>query len=149
MRHVLLISLALAGLLTAFAAGAPDDAKPDDAKAVQGLWRPIKAELGGKPVPAAVLKTISLKLEDGKYEVLAGDVADRGTYALDATSKPKSITVAGTEGPNDGKTYPAIYDLKGDTLRICYDLSGEKRPTEFKTVAGTQLYLVTYSRKKE
>ena len=43
----------------------------------------------------------------------------------------------------------AIYELNGDTLRICYDLSGSKRPTEFKTAAGTKLYLVTYNRKKE
>jgi hypothetical protein len=30
-----------------------------------------------------------------------------------------------------------------------YDLSGAKRPTEFKSLAGTRLYLVTYNRKKE
>jgi uncharacterized protein (TIGR03067 family) len=57
--------------------------------------------------------------------------------------------VIGTEGPNQGKTFPAIYELNGDTLRICYDLSGAKRPAEFKTIAGTKLYLVTYSRSKQ
>ena len=97
----------------------------------------------------AVMKSISLKLENGKYEVFVGANPDRGTYTVDATSKPKSITVTGTEGPNQGKTFPAIYELKGDTLRICYDLSGAKRPTEFKSIAGTKLYLVTYQRKKE
>jgi uncharacterized protein (TIGR03067 family) len=56
--------------------------------------------------------------------------------------------MTGTEGPNQGKTYPAIYELHEDTLRICYDLSGAKRPTKFRTVAGTRLYLVTYERKK-
>jgi uncharacterized protein (TIGR03067 family) len=54
---------------------------------------------------------------------------------------PKSIT--GTERPNQGRTFPALYELKGDTLRICYDLTGAKRPTEFRSVAGTNLYLVT------
>jgi uncharacterized protein (TIGR03067 family) len=58
------------------------------------------------------------------------------------------ITVIGTEGPNQGKTFPAIYELKKDTLRICYDLSGAKRPTEFKTMSGTRLFLVTYKREK-
>ena len=33
-------------------------------------------------------------------------------------------------------------------LRVCYDLSGAKRPTEFKTITGTQLLLVVYNRKK-
>ena len=59
------------------------------------------------------------------------------------------MTITGTEGPNHGKTFPAIYEIKGDTLRICYDLSGVKRPTEFKSVPGTRLYLVTYSRIKQ
>ncbi len=63
-------------------------------------------------------------------------------------NKPKGVTVTGRKGPNAGKTFPAIYELKSDTLRICYDLSGAKRPTEFKSDAGTQLFLVTYSRKK-
>ncbi|MGO8677029.1 MAG: hypothetical protein ACLQVX_14295 [Limisphaerales bacterium] len=33
--------------------------------------------------------------------------------------------------------------LEGGTLRVCYDLSGKQRPSEFKSPAGTQLYLVT------
>ena len=78
----------------------------------------------------------------------AANLPDKGTYTLDTTTKPKSITITGTEGPNNGKTYPAIYELKGDTLRICYDLSGAKRPTEFKSIAGTRLYLVDYNRKR-
>ena len=144
MKHILYLCLTVAASLTAFAAS-----PHDDAKAVQGNWTPAKAELAGEPMADAVLKSISLKLENGKYEVFVGDRPDRGTYTVDSTSKPKSMTITGTEGPNKGKTFPAIYELKGDMLRICYDLSGVKRPTEFKTVAGTKLYLVTYNRKKE
>ena len=138
----LCLCLAVASSLAAFGA------EPPDAKAIQGSWTPVKAELSGQPMAEAVLRTISLKLTDGKYEVYAGSQPDNGTYALDDTTKPKSITVTGTDGPNRGKTFPAIYELKGDTLRICYDLSGAKRPAEFKTVASTKLYLVTYRRKK-
>ena len=81
--------------------------------------------------------------------MLVGDAPDRGTYTIDSTTKPKSMTITGPEGPNHGKIFPAIYELKGGTLRICYDLSGAKRPTEFKSIAGTKLYLVTYNRQKE
>jgi uncharacterized protein (TIGR03067 family) len=144
MKHILYIGLTVAASLTAFAAD-----PSDDAKAVQGSWTPAKAELGGQPMTEAVLKSISLKLANGRYAVSVGGSPDKGTYTLDSTSKPKGMTITGTEGPNKGKTFPAIYELKGDTLRICYDLSGAKRPTEFKSIAGTRLYLVTYSRKKE
>jgi uncharacterized protein (TIGR03067 family) len=120
-----------------------------DAKAVQGHWKPVKAELAGQSMSDDVLKTFTLKMENGNYEVFVGEHPDRGTYTLDATTTPKSITVTGTNGPNQGRIFPAIYELKGDALRICYDLSGVKRPAEFKSVAGTKLYLVTYQRKKE
>src|SRR5438128_962553 len=76
--------------LSAFAA-----TSTDDSQAVQGTWTPTKAELGGKAMPDTILKTISLKLDDGKYEVLVGNSPDRGTYTLDATTKPRSMSVTG------------------------------------------------------
>ena len=144
MKYFFFICLGVGASLLAFAGGAPDDAKT-----VQGSWKPAKAELGGQPMTDTVLKSINLKLDNGKYEVLVGTQSDKGTYTLDAAAKPKGMTITGTAGPNNGKTFPAIYEIKGDTLRICYDLSGEKRPTEFKSLAGTQLYLATYNRQKE
>ena len=144
MKHILCLALTVAVSLSVFAAD-----PPDDAKAIQGDWKPATAELAGQPMPEAIRKSISLNLESGKYVVHVGSEPDKGTYVLDATTKPKSITVTGTEGPNHGRTFPAIYELNGDTLRICYDLSGAQRPAEFKTRAGTKLYLVTYNRKTE
>ena len=121
----------------------------DDARAVQGNWKPIKAELAGQPMAGEILQTISLKLDQGKYEVFVGEAPDRGTYTIDSTTSPKSMTVIGTEGPNRGRTFPAIYEIKAGTLRICYDLSGAKRPAEFKSLPGTKLYLVTYQLQKQ
>jgi uncharacterized protein (TIGR03067 family) len=143
MKYLICLCLAVGASLSAFAAN-----PPDDAQAVQGNWKPVTAELAGQPMADAVLKSISLKLDKGRYEVLVGDKPDKGTYTLDSGAKPKAMTVTGTAGPNLGKTFPAIYELKGDSLRICYDLSGAKRPTEFKTTPGTRLYLVTYTRNK-
>lgn len=152
---LLIVAIIFAGCATIFKGTTQDVSirstvsPDDDAKAVQGNWKPAKAELAGQPMTDAVLKSISLKLDNGKYEVFVGGKPDRGTYTLDSATKPKSMTITGTAGPNSGKTFPAIYELKGDTLRICYDLSGAKHPTEFKSIAGTRLYLVTYNRKKE
>ena len=143
MKNILCACLVLIFAVTAFGA----DSK--DAEALRGTWLPVKAELGGQPMPDAVLKAISLTMDKGKYDVLADGHPDKGTYTLDETATPKAITITGTEGPNQGKTFPAIYELKDGTLRICYDLSGKKRPTAFESVAGTKLYLVTYRRKKD
>jgi uncharacterized protein (TIGR03067 family) len=131
-------------VFVSFAAVAAD---MPDAKAIQGDWKPVKAELAGQPMPDEVLKTIALNIGEGTYEVHVGNSPDKGTVTVDSSTTPKSMTITGTEGPNKGKTFPCIYEIKGDTLRICYDLSGAKRPAEFKTIAGTKLYLVTYTRK--
>ena len=123
-------------------------AEPQDNKPLRGDWIPVNAELGGQPMADEVLKSISMKLGDGTYEVLAAGKPDKGTYEIEPAAKPKGMVIRGTEGPNKGRTIPAIYEVNGKTLRICYDLSGAQRPKEFKSVAGTRLYLVTYQRKE-
>src|SRR5271165_1137422 len=131
------------GGFVAIAAMAGWAAEVPDSKVVQGVWKPLKAELGGQPMPEEVLKMITLKLQDGRYVVSVGGQLDKGTCTIDGSTQPKGMTITGTDGPNQGKTFPAIFELEGNTLRICYDLSGKRRPAEFKSVAGTKLYLVT------
>ncbi len=120
----------------------------EDSKKIQGTWKPVTAELGGKPYPEAVLKTMTLTLTEGRYVVTVGQGRDEGTVKLDPAMEPRAMDIVGTKGPNQGKTIPAIYKLTDNTLRICYDLSGEARPTEFKSKPGTQLFLVEYRRQK-
>jgi uncharacterized protein (TIGR03067 family) len=140
-KRVLCMAVILLGTVAALAAD-----PPDDAKAIQGDWVPVKAELAGQAQGEAFLKAIRMKLVDGRYEVVVGEQPDKGTYTLDPAAKPKGLTVTGVDGPNKGRMIPAIYELQGDTLRVCYDLSGAKRPEEFKSAAGTQSFLVTYRR---
>lgn len=122
---------------------------PSDHELLQGTWIPASAELGGQPFPEEVRKTIKLTIKDDTYEVLVGKNPDRGTLSLDSEAKPKAMDVVGKEGPNKGKTIPAIYKLDGEKLEICYDLSGKARPQAFKTREGTQLFLVVYEKVKE
>jgi len=50
--------------------------------------------------------------------------------------------------PRVRKPNRVIYELDGDTLRICCDSSGKSRPKEFKTKERTQLLLITFKREK-
>jgi uncharacterized protein (TIGR03067 family) len=129
----------------------PPAARSGDAKdgdTIEGTWLPATAEIGGKMLPDELLKTIKLVVKDDKYTVTVGKEVDQGTVKLNPKAKPKELDVTGTDGPNKGKTFLAIYERDGDTLRVCYDLSGKDRPTEFKTKEGTQLFLITYKREK-
>lgn len=122
----------------------------DDVKSLQGVWKPEKAELAGTAMPEAAIKTITLKIKGDKYEVtVEGEGPDKGTCKLDTKAKPKRMSIYSIEGANKGKTFPAIYEVKGDTLKVCYDLSGKDYPAEFKTAKKTMLYLVTYRRQKQ
>jgi uncharacterized protein (TIGR03067 family) len=145
MRWIPFFTLTL--VLTSMQTAKSDD--PKDSDAIQGTWLASTAELGGKPFPEEVRKSIKLTLKDGKYTVTVGKDPDHGTVKLDPSAKPTAMDITGTEGPNKGKTFLAIYELDGATLKICYDLSGKGRPTEFKTAEGTQLFLVTYQREKQ
>lgn len=119
-----------------------------DGKAAQGTWVPESAELAGQEFPAEIRKSITLVIDGDKYKVTVGKLVDEGTATRDSSKNPRTMTITGTNGPNKGKTFLAIYELKEDTMKICYDLSGKEYPKEFKTKPDTQLYLVTYKRAK-
>jgi uncharacterized protein (TIGR03067 family) len=130
-----------------FTAAARSQDAADERKLLQGVWLPTAAELSGDPLDEATLKTMKLVLEGDKYAVTVGiSPFDKGVIKIDPAAKPKTMDITGAEGANKGKTFLAIYELNGDTLRICYDLTGKVRPTEFKTKKGELLFLATYKR---
>lgn len=144
MKKMILLCLAAAISLPLFASAMAEGAKPLD-----GVWKPVAATLGGQPVPPALLDTITLKLAGQSYEATVGEKLDKGTSKLDTSVSPHRMAITGDDGPNRGKTFLAIYEIQdADNFRVCYDLSGKQYPTEFKSTDGTQLYLVSYTRKK-
>jgi uncharacterized protein (TIGR03067 family) len=120
-------------------------------KTTDGAWKPTAAMLGGIALDKSALDAITLKLSSTNYEVtVTGEAPDRGTSTFDITTDPKHLTIVSTNGPNRGKTFLAIYEMKDDqSLRICYDLSGTAFPTEFKAPEGTRLFLASYRRQTE
>ena len=133
-------------------AGVSADAAEPEAKEHEGNWNPFEAVIGGVPLPKGALQAITLKIRGKTYEVTieGNENPDRGTFTLDTSASPKRMTIKSTEGPNRGKTFLAIYEIKdATTMRICYDLSGKEFPKEFKAAKGTSHYLVGYRRQKE
>src|SRR6478609_11642273 len=99
MKTIVCLCLVFAAPLTALATEKSDDRKAsEDQKTLQGDWIPVKAELAGKPMPEAVLKTISLKLVKNDYEVLVAGKADKGTWMIDSAAKPKGMKIVGVKG---------------------------------------------------
>ena len=124
------------------------DAAADEWKKLAGTWKVEKATFNGDDSTALFNGTV-LTLEDGKFKVAFAGMNDVGTLTLDPDKKPKQMTIVGTDGPSKGKTMPAIYEIDGDMLKVCYALDGKEAPKEFKSTAETKTLLVAYKRDKK
>ncbi len=110
--------------------------------ALAGRWLPLSAELGGNDLPVASFGGATLLLTVDTYEF--GN--DRGSYEIVGVDRPAAMDIHGRDGPNAGKTIPAIFALDGDQLTVCYQLGGDGRPAGLFSQTGTQVLLVHYSR---
>ena len=132
--------------------GARAEGKADvekELKKFQGTWTFESVEAGGKEVPAAEFKGIAVTFEGDKYTVKKGDeVIQTATQKLDPSKAPKTLDVTVADGPNKGAVMLGIYEISGDTLKVCFDPDGKKRPTEFKSTSGSQT-LVVHKRVKK
>lgn len=143
MRIALVTLLCTLGLTASGGPGVRADEKADVAKELtkfQGTWTFESVEAGGKKLPADQFKGMTVTFEGDKYAVKIGDmVVEAATLKLDLSKSPKTFDSTVTFGPNKGKVYLAIYEMSGDTLKVCFDPEGKKRPTEFKGESGAQL----------
>jgi uncharacterized protein (TIGR03067 family) len=118
-------------------------------KKFQGTWTFESVEGGGKKLPADQLKGMTVTFEGDKYSVKLGDqVVEVATQKLDPSKSPKTLDSKVTEGPNKGSTILGIYEITDDTLNVCFDPEGKKRPTEFKAITGSHT-LVVHKRVKK
>src|SRR5262245_6850514 len=128
------------------------DEKADLKKEVrkfQGTWTIESSETGGKKLPAGDLKGLIVTFVGDKHTVKNGDeVVQVGTQKLDPSRSPKAIDVTMTEGPNKGAVMLGIYEIDGDTLKVCFDPKGKKRPTEFKSAPGSENFVNVHKRVK-
>jgi uncharacterized protein (TIGR03067 family) len=150
MRIFLVVLIGAVGFV---ASGAVADDKADlerEVKKFQGTWTFESSEAGGKALPAAQLKELVLTFEGDKHTVKKGnEVIQVGTQKLDPSKSPKTIDVTMTEGPSKGAVMLGIYEFNGDTLKVCFDSGGKKRPTEFKSPPGSETFVNVHKRVKK
>jgi len=153
MRISLVALFCAVGFAASGGSGTLADEKADLEKEVrkfQGTWTFESSETGGKELPAGELKGVIVIFEGDKHTVKKGDeVIQVGTQKLDASKSPKTIDVTMTEGPNKGMVMLGIYEIDGDTLKVCFDPQGKKRPTEFKSPPGSENFVNVHKRVKK
>jgi uncharacterized protein (TIGR03067 family) len=139
-------------LTIALAAGlllAPDDTdKADKDKLESGTWLAVSIEVEGKTVAQAAEVRATFKGDE--YTQKVGDnVVEQGKFKLDTTKSPKTIDFEILKGPDEGKHQVGLYELDGDTLKICIVPAGEtERPKELKSREGTTVTVIVMKREK-
>ena len=111
---------------------------------LSGRWAPVSAELGGQPFPISNFGGAVLQLTMDGYEF----ANDKGTYVVLTRRPPAQMDIRGQQGPNAGRTIPAIFALDDDRLDVCYQLGAGARPADFTSPKGTQILLIHYKRVK-
>jgi uncharacterized protein (TIGR03067 family) len=141
------------GLVVSGGTGTRADDKADaekELKKFHGVWTFESVEAGGQKAPADGLKGLTVTFAGDKYTVKKGDeVIQVGTQKLDPSKSPKAIDVTVTEGLKKGAVMLGIYEIDGDTLKVCFDEEGKKRPTEFKSPAGSETFVNVHKRAKK
>ena len=144
-RILVLVPLCLAIVLTAKSVRSGD--KKEQEK-LEGTWRLVKIT----PEKNSD-KDAKLTFKGNKITFTTGDKTDKtkeATYSVDPTKKPKELTV---HLDRNGKkvTIQGIYELDGDTLKICH-FDGDKKATEGRPkelVANEHTILAVLKREKK
>jgi uncharacterized protein (TIGR03067 family) len=128
-----------------------EEAIKKDLKALTGTWTVISAVRDGKQLSDAEIDGIAFTIEEtGRAEVKKkGQIVFEGILTIDPTKSPKTEDATQTsEGENQGKTILSIYEINGDTLRICSAAAGlgKERPVEFSSKPGSGYFLREFKR---
>lgn len=107
----------------------------EEQKANQGVWTFFSQEGRGMKFTAENYKRTTLTIEGNRFVVRHGKaVIQAGTATWDLTKSPRWVDVTVTEGDSRGDKWLGIFEqVDADTVRICVDPEGKKRPTDFKT----------------
>jgi len=142
--------LAPAIILMCFASASSDEKGTKEMAALQGTWTCVSAESDGKAIPDDIVKQLRLVIDKATYTTRKGEqVLFEGTIRLDTAKRPNEIDLVDATGDNKGKLGKGIYEVNGDTFKICHGVPpNEERPKEFVSKAGSKFFLVVWKRQK-
>jgi uncharacterized protein (TIGR03067 family) len=120
---------------------------------LRGVWNAESLEIGGKKLGDDDLKQLKMQLvfTGDKYaERLGGKVNEEGTVKVDTSKKPATIDLNILTGNDKDKLQIGIYEVKGDTMKLCLAFPGAKdRPKTFASPEGEMFSYVVFKRGKE
>jgi uncharacterized protein (TIGR03067 family) len=104
----------------------------DELNRFGATWKFVSINVEGRSVPAERFGEDRLILKGKEFTTTVGGITTTGTFKVDPTAAPKAIDITFKDGPGKDITQKGIYELDGDTQKICWAAPGKARPTEFE-----------------
>jgi uncharacterized protein (TIGR03067 family) len=149
MKRIALITAIAFGIALPLPSITIADDDPKDA--LQGVWVAKSMKADGKPAPKEAVKRMRFTF-DGDKLLMRGnsktdDSEEEATYVVDAEPSPKHLDFT---PPNADTPVMAIYEIKGDELKVCirHAKSSEGRPTKFESKPNSRLVLIVFKKQK-
>lgn len=117
-----------------------------DLDLLQGSWTVIALEVEGQKMSDAMLVNARIVVKGNRFSTTGMGAVYKGALELDATTSPRQLNMKFDAGPEKGNTNPCIYELDGDTWRICLATRGTVRPSSFASTPGSGFALKTLTR---
>src|SRR5215471_16098204 len=119
--------------------------KKTDHDVLQGTWDVVTLELDGQEM-GAVPPDACIQVKGSRFTTSGMGAEYTGDVTLDPTANPKTFDLLFRTGPEKGNTSLGIYELDGDSWKMCLTTRGGKRPAAFATKAGSGHALQTLAR---
>jgi uncharacterized protein (TIGR03067 family) len=114
-----------------------------DLERLQGTWNVVSMEMDGQKMSGGGARIV---VRGNRFTAIAMGATYEGTVAVHPATAPRSFDLRFEEGPEKGNTNFGIYELDGDTWRVCLATRGSERPKEFAAPPGTGIALETLQR---
>jgi len=114
------------------ALAADSDAVDKDTTLFQGEWAMVSGVAEGAPIPDAACKQIRQVFKgDQMTGTISGTMYWKLKFVIDPSKSPKTIDYAITGGPAAGSRQMGIYEIDGDTCKLCVGKLNGGRPKSF------------------
>jgi uncharacterized protein (TIGR03067 family) len=142
----LILALGCNGIVSA----ADDNAAKSELGRLAGVWSFVQVKVDGKEQPQGGHEADRMIIQkDGRYAVVQRPQITHGTIKVDPATSPKQYDITIGDGRLKGLSFPAIYELSGDTLTICMPLGNKERPAVVESKEGDQRLFEVFKREQQ
>lgn len=120
----------------------------EELEKLQGTWNVVSLEIEGMKMEEAAFKGAKIVVKGDIFTTTSMGVVYKGILSVNSAKSPQTLDLLFTEGPEKVNTSLAIYELEGDTWKLCLTVSGNNRPKEFVTKPGSGHALETLKLEK-